>query len=192
MNVFRSAPPPLLLFPCNHFSALSVMGRKKEPTSKRSSLSVIFCSLQSESADPRVQSCVKPFLLVSRITLNMFHSPPQNCTMAQYFSQPFPKPGRHFVTQLCTKLSHQKCCIYLSKPLYQPDYRTARPVSFVAHPSLVVHSVLTQCSPLLRAPFVSPVHHSKTYCWWRGKIRTVRPGCKVCCFVQRKLTLQAS
>ena len=30
----------------------------------------------------------------------MFRCPPQNCKMAQYFSQPFPKPGRNVFTQL--------------------------------------------------------------------------------------------
>ena len=32
----------------------------------------------------------------------MFCCPPQNCTVAQYFSQPFPKPGRNVFTLLCT------------------------------------------------------------------------------------------
>ena len=31
----------------------------------------------------------------------MFLCPPQNITMAQYFSQPFPKPGRNVFTILC-------------------------------------------------------------------------------------------
>ena len=33
----------------------------------------------------------------------MFRYSPQNCTMAQYFSQTFPKPGRNFFTLLCTR-----------------------------------------------------------------------------------------
>ena len=35
-----------------------------------------------------------------KITLKMFRCPPQNCKMAQYFGQPFPKPGRNVFTVL--------------------------------------------------------------------------------------------
>ena len=38
----------------------------------------------------------------------MFHCQPQNCTMAQYFSQPFPKPGRNVFTLLWTTLYFQR------------------------------------------------------------------------------------
>ena len=40
-------------------------------------------------------SCVKTFLLSSENHPQMFRCSPQKSTMAQYFSQPFPKPGRN-------------------------------------------------------------------------------------------------
>ena len=36
-----------------------------------------------------------------RITLKMFRCPPQNCTIEEYLSHPFPKPSRNVFTILC-------------------------------------------------------------------------------------------
>ena len=60
-----------------------------------------------------VQSCVKHYCYVLRITLKMFLYPPQNSTMAQYFSPPFPKPGRNVFTLVTTLYV---CCV-LACPL---------------------------------------------------------------------------
>ena len=40
---------------------------------------------------------------VFRITLKMFCSPTQNCTISHNFSHSFPKPGRNVFTLLCTR-----------------------------------------------------------------------------------------
>ena len=49
-----------------------------------------------------VWRCVKIFLLCSENHPKSFLLPRQNCIMAQYFSQPFPKPVRNVFTLLCT------------------------------------------------------------------------------------------
>ena len=48
-----------------------------------------------------VQSYVKTFLLSSENHLQNVPLPPQKCTTAQNFSQPFQKPDRHVFTLLC-------------------------------------------------------------------------------------------
>ena len=47
-------------------------------------------------------SSVKTLWYILKTILKMFHCLPQNRTMAQYFSQSFPKPGRNVFTLLCT------------------------------------------------------------------------------------------
>ena len=50
----------------------------------------------------KVQSCAKTLLLSFENhsqSLKMFRCPPQKCTMAQYFSQPFPKHSRDVFTK---------------------------------------------------------------------------------------------
>ena len=47
------------------------------------------------------KSGVKHACQVPRFALKMFRCSFQNCTMKQYFSQPFPKPGRNVFTLLC-------------------------------------------------------------------------------------------
>ena len=44
-----------------------------------------------------IQSCVKTFLLNFENHYQNVPLPTQNSTMAQYFSQPFPKPGRNVI-----------------------------------------------------------------------------------------------
>lgn len=45
--------------------------------------------------------------LVSRITHKMFRCTQQNCTMAQYFIQPFAKPGKNVFSPMKDALRHQ-------------------------------------------------------------------------------------
>ena len=66
-----------------------------------------------------VQNCVKHSCKVLRITLKMFRCPPLTCTMAQYFSQPFPKPVWnvfiHYsvVNKICIKLEQNWAFEYI-------------------------------------------------------------------------------
>ena len=62
-------------------------------------------------SDFDVQSWVKPF--VPRITLTIFCYPPQNCTMAQHFSQPFSEPDRNVFTRLCTVFGFKVRSVWL-------------------------------------------------------------------------------
>ena len=48
-----------------------------------------------------IQSCVKTFLLSSENRPQNVLLPTQKCTIAQYFSQQFPKPGRNVFTRHC-------------------------------------------------------------------------------------------
>ena len=72
-------------------------------------MSVFAANNQQTTANDILQSWVKKFLLrFKKHSFYMFHCQPRNCTMAQYFSQPFPKPGRNVFTLLWTTLYFQR------------------------------------------------------------------------------------
>ena len=55
----------------------------------------LFILTIGRAAVSNLQSCVKHSCLVLRITFKICCCPPQKCTLAQFFSQPFLKTGRN-------------------------------------------------------------------------------------------------
>ena len=118
----------------------------------------------------QVQSCVKTFPLSPRNTLTMFRCHPQKCTMAQYFSQPFPKPGRNVFTLLCTQ--NHRVFLFLSCFLNRFPPSSFHSIASENYLSLGSSSTLTDlwCFSVRSSPtsFTSASNSEGTFGWRCG------------------------